>query len=107
MYDCGYAQLADTIKNTCNDLCFDLAWLNPKSNLHFGDEVPSFVCKFLKMASVSLCDVGGLAPFDCSETAGISARFERWFGPLSCLQFKRKASRTSKRGRLCCCIPLV
>ena len=30
------------------------------------------------MSSVFLRDVGGLAPFDCSDTAGISARWERW-----------------------------
>ena len=30
------------------------------------------------MSSVFLRDVGGLAPFDCSDTAGMSARWERW-----------------------------
>ena len=30
------------------------------------------------MASVHLSDAQGLKPFDCSETAGISARWERW-----------------------------
>ena len=30
------------------------------------------------MSSVFLRDVGGLAPFDCSDTAGISTRWERW-----------------------------
>ena len=30
------------------------------------------------MSCVFLRDVGGLAPFDCSDTAGISARWERW-----------------------------
>ena len=30
------------------------------------------------MSSVFLSNVNGLAPFDCSETAGISARWERW-----------------------------
>ena len=30
------------------------------------------------MASVYLSDAQGLKPFDCSETAGISARWERW-----------------------------
>ena len=30
------------------------------------------------MASVYLSDAHGLKPFDCSETAGISARWERW-----------------------------
>ena len=30
------------------------------------------------MSSVFLRDVGGLAPFDCSDMAGISARWERW-----------------------------
>ncbi|XP_068703709.1 uncharacterized protein [Montipora foliosa] len=30
------------------------------------------------MSSVFLRDVGGLAPFRCSDTAGISARWERW-----------------------------
>ena len=30
------------------------------------------------MSSVFLSNVNGLAPFDCSETAGIFARWERW-----------------------------
>ncbi|KAL9967182.1 hypothetical protein ACROYT_G025359 [Oculina patagonica] len=30
------------------------------------------------MASVYLSDTQGLKPFDCTETAGISARWERW-----------------------------
>ena len=30
------------------------------------------------MASVYLSNAQGLKPFDCSETAGISARWERW-----------------------------
>ena len=30
------------------------------------------------MASVYLSDAQGLKPFDCSETAGIFARWERW-----------------------------
>ena len=30
------------------------------------------------MGSVCLSDAHGLKPFDCSETAGISARWERW-----------------------------
>ena len=30
------------------------------------------------MVSVFLSDAQGLKPFDCSETAGISARWERW-----------------------------
>ena len=34
--------------------------------------------KFIEMASVYLSDAQGLKPFDCSETAGISARWERW-----------------------------
>ena len=30
------------------------------------------------MSSIYLSDAQGLKPFDCSETAGISARWERW-----------------------------
>ena len=30
------------------------------------------------MSCVFLRDVGGLAPFDCSDTTGIPARWERW-----------------------------
>ena len=30
------------------------------------------------MASVYLSDTHGLKPFDCTDTAGISARWERW-----------------------------
>ena len=34
---------------------------------------------FLTMSSVfTVRDVGGLTSFDCSNTAGISARWERW-----------------------------
>ena len=33
---------------------------------------------FLTMSSVFFRDVGGLAPFDCSDTTGISARWKRW-----------------------------
>ena len=31
-----------------------------------------------EMAVVYLSDAQGLRPFDCSQTAGISARWERW-----------------------------
>lgn len=34
------------------------------------------------MSNVFLRDLGGLALFDCSETAGISARWERWLRAL-------------------------
>ena len=48
-----------------------------RNSLHSGDEDGGW-CIFSTMSSVFLRDVGGLAPFDCSDTAGISARWERW-----------------------------
>ena len=32
----------------------------------------------MTISSIFLRDVIGLAPFDCSDTAGVSARWERW-----------------------------
>ena len=48
-----------------------------RNSLHSGDEDGGW-CIFSTMSSVLLRDVGGLAPFDCPDTAGISARWERW-----------------------------
>ena len=46
------------------------------------------------MASVYLSDAQGLKPFDCSETAGISARWERWLRAFELFA-------TGKRGQKC------
>ena len=63
-------------------------WFNPRSDCHLivvkSEIVYNLAIRtvvrifFLTMSSVVLRDVGGLAPFDCSDTAGISARWERW-----------------------------
>ena len=51
------------------------------------------------MSSLFLRDGGGLAPFDCSDTAGISARWERWlrdfelFKPQANVPYKRLSFR--------------
>ena len=44
--------------------------------LHFGDEDGRKSLLF-EMSSVYLSDTQFLKPFDCPETAGISARWER------------------------------
>ena len=43
-----------------------------QNSLH-SDNEDGHWCIFLMMSSIFLRDVGGLAPFDCSDTAGISA----------------------------------
>ena len=43
-----------------------------RNSLHSDDEDGGW-CIFSTMSSVFLRDVGGLAPFDCSDTAGVSA----------------------------------
>ena len=48
-----------------------------RNSVYSGDEGGVW-CVFSTMSCVFLRDVGGLAPFDCSDTAGISARWERW-----------------------------
>ena len=49
------------------------------------------------MSSVFLRDVRGLAPFDCSDTAGIFARWEDDFELLSYLQMGKELNMLTRR----------
>ena len=40
---------------------------------------------------------GGLAPFDCSDTAGISARWERWIRAFELLQREKESNMLTRR----------
>ena len=51
------------------------------------------------MESVYLSDAQGLKPFDCSETASLSARWERWLRAFE-LFATGKESRMSKKKAL-------
>ena len=52
------------------------------------------------MSSVFLRDVGGLAPFDCSDTAGISARWERWRRALESFANGKEVKEADQRKAL-------
>ena len=56
-------------------------------------------CIFSTMSCVFLRDVRGLAPFDCSDTAGISARREDGFELLSYLQMGKELNMLTRRKR--------
>ena len=49
------------------------------------------------MSSVFLRDVGGLAPFDCSDTAGILHDGKDGFELLSYLQTEKESSMLTRR----------
>ena len=52
------------------------------------------------MSSVFLRDLDGLAPFDCSDTAGISARWERWLRAFELFANEKEVKHADQRKAL-------
>ena len=52
------------------------------------------------MSSIYLSDAQGLKPFDCSETAGISARWERWLRAFELFATKKGVKNTNQKKAL-------